>query len=307
MEREKRTYSGPLLEVDYYPILADGRRLPTRAPKTRRSTAEQAKYNALQATKKLTRLVNANFGPEDYILHVTYSPGAIPENEQVARRDMVNYLRRAKTRRVAEAKAARKMAEAMRQSADKLPKNRLIRMAAENKAREAERLAEPLRYIYVMEASEYQRGPNKGRPNIHFHLILSGGLARETMEELWAKGLRVNCARYQPDRFGPEAFAKYISKDPRGSKRFVYSRTLRQPVTKTRDGRVTARAVEQMATKREHDRTYWERRFPGYSFVRCYAALNPYNGRWYVSAVLYRTGGGAPPEWEADEWLTEGL
>ena len=45
MQRERITKSGRLLDIDFYPVLADGRRLPTRAPKTKRSTAEQASGN----------------------------------------------------------------------------------------------------------------------------------------------------------------------------------------------------------------------------------------------------------------------
>ena len=64
-EREKKTKSGPLLEVDFYPVFEDGRRLPTRPIKTKRSTKEQAEYNRRQAEKKIVRLVNANFGADD--------------------------------------------------------------------------------------------------------------------------------------------------------------------------------------------------------------------------------------------------
>ena len=63
--RNKKTIIGRMLEVDYYPIFDDGRRVPTRAPKTKLSTEAQAKYNRAKAKKKIVRLVNANFDNTD--------------------------------------------------------------------------------------------------------------------------------------------------------------------------------------------------------------------------------------------------
>ncbi len=61
MNREKRTYSGKLLDVDFYPVFSDGRRMPSRKPKTKPSTAEQEKYNRNKAVREFCRIVNANF------------------------------------------------------------------------------------------------------------------------------------------------------------------------------------------------------------------------------------------------------
>ena len=52
MNREKRTYSGKLLDVDFYPVFSDGRRMPSRKPKTKPSTAEQEKYNRNKAVRE---------------------------------------------------------------------------------------------------------------------------------------------------------------------------------------------------------------------------------------------------------------
>lgn len=61
MNREKRTYSGKLLDVDFYPVFSDGRRIPSKAPKTKRSTEEQEKYNHNKAVREFVRKANANF------------------------------------------------------------------------------------------------------------------------------------------------------------------------------------------------------------------------------------------------------
>ena len=111
MIRERRIKSGKLFEADFYPVFSDGRRVPSRAPKTKRSTEEQARYNKRQAEKKLVRLVNANFEEGDIIMHPTYDQQHAPGSEERARRDIVNYLRRVKTKRASELKRVSKLAE----------------------------------------------------------------------------------------------------------------------------------------------------------------------------------------------------
>ena len=102
MQREKHIKSGRLLEVDFYPVFADGRRMPTRAPKTKRSTAEQEKYNKKKAIKNFVRKVNANFFTGDVFMHPTYEPGNAPYTVTDAKRDIANLFRRVKTKRKSE-------------------------------------------------------------------------------------------------------------------------------------------------------------------------------------------------------------
>lgn len=109
MIREKHTKSGKLFEADFYPIWNDGRRLPSRAPKTQRSTAAQEKYNHTQAVKKAVRLVNANFDTGDVFMHITYKPENAPLTEKAAKRDFANYIRRVKTKRTSELKRITKL------------------------------------------------------------------------------------------------------------------------------------------------------------------------------------------------------
>lgn len=303
MQREKRTYSGPLLEADFYPVFEDGRRLPTRAPKTKPSTAEQRKYNCTQATKKFIRLANANFDETDYLMHPTYSPGSAPQAEAEARRDIVNYLRRVKTLRVSEAKRLRKDLTAAVDAASKMPESEYLSAGVKRLKAQIAKLEEPCKYIYVIEKQTYKTGIYAGRANWHFHLFLTGGLDSRTLEGMWKNGVRTNCNNYQPDKFGPEAAARYMSKDPQGAKRFSYSRNLTQPRQKTRDGKISRRSVERMAKQLVDDREYWENRYKGYRFIRCHARYNEYNGHWYVSAILYKTDGDATP-WKTDEWIT---
>lgn len=303
MIREKRTFSGPLLEADFYPIYSDGRKIPTRAPKTKPSAEEQRRYNRAIAIKKLIRLVNANFDASDYWLHPTYAPQYAPQDEKQARRDIANFFRRLRTRRASAAKQLQKEHDALVKAYAAAPNGSLV-FSIEKLRADIVKLSQPLKYIYVVECVTYKRGPLAGRKNYHFHVFVTGGLDRSAIEEMWPYGMRVNCCRFQPERFGPEAAAVYMSKDPQGSKRFVCSRGLVRPTQKCRDGRISHRGVERLAKLRENDAEYWEKRFRGYRFLRCYSRFNAYNGQWYVSAVMYRADG-SPPNWKVEDWITE--
>lgn len=299
MIREKHIKSGKLFEADFYPVWDDGRRMPLRAPKTKRSTEAQVKYNKLQAVKKLVRLINANFDENDIIMHPTYEQSKAPQCEEDARRDLINYLRRVKNRRVSELK---KVEEALAA----LPDIEVLSQQRNELETRRQKLSEPFKYIYCIEKVEYKTGRYAGRDNWHFHLFITGGITRNVLESMWTNGLRTNADQFQPDKYGPEAIAKYMAKDPQGAKRWVCSRNMDKPVeSKPKDGRISRRGVTTMAQLRVDDAAYWENRYKGYKFIRCYARFNDYNGHWYVSVVMYKADSGAPPRWNQDEWLTE--
>lgn len=293
MEREKHTKSGRLLEVDFFPVWADGRRMPTRAPKTKRSTEEQAKYNKKKAVKNFVRLVNANFETGDNIMHITYTADNAPQDEETARRDLRNFFRRVKTKRASELKRIADLLKANPNDKDLQSRKK--------------KLEEPFRYMGRIEEQIYKTGKLKGRSNWHFHIFLTGGVDRDTLEELWPLGLRVNADRYQPERFGPEAAALYFAKEGQGKRIFVFSKNLKRPEEpKPRDGRITKRGVERLAKERSEDREYWERKYKGYRFIRCFARYNNFNGHWYLSVIMYKAkNGDTLPPWEVEEWIDE--
>lgn len=299
MIREKRVKSGKLLEVDFYPVFSDGRRLPSRAPKTKISTAAQSEYNRKQAVKKLVRLINANFDENDIIMHPTYSQECAPQSEEQARRDIVNYLRRVKTKREKELKRIKKMLGA-------LPEGKVFEDERKALVLKIKKLSEDFKYVYCIEKVTYKTGKKKGLDNWHFHLFLTGGLEREVLEKMWPLGMRCNADRFQPERYGPEAIAKYMSKDPQGNKRFSCSKNLKKPqVLKPKDNSYTARGVMRLAKERVDDKSFWEKKYKGYRFLKCYSRYNEYNGYWYVSIVMYQNTSGPPPVWDIENWLDE--
>lgn len=136
------------------------------------------------------------------------------------------------------------------------------------------------KYVYVMEYSE------SGRP--HLHMVISGGVGREVLEEAWGLG-RCNSDRLQFNEVGVVDLARYISKDRRcGKHRYVCSRNLKKPVEKTdvhQWSRKQIKEVEDSANphKRFADtyNGYWLAEFP-------HVEKNGVNGGMYMSFVMYK-------------------
>lgn len=116
-----------------------------------------------------------------------------------------------------------------------------------------------LKYIAVI---EYKEGKQAIR--IHHHMILSGDIDRDTLEKLWKKG-RCNTHRLQADEFGYEGLARYIIKDPKGAKRWIPSRNLKQPKISINDFKYSKRKVENIS-KSQGDRELFESLYKGYIF-----------------------------------------
>lgn len=302
MERERRTVSGPLLEIDFFPVFENGRRMFRHAPKESMSSEAQKRYNQIQAQKKLVRLVNANFNHTDYFAHYTYRPEDAPQSEEEARADMRNHLRRVKRKRTAEYERVCREIEDTKELLRSNPDNKFLQDTLNRLSDEVKKLKEPFKYIYVIECVRYRSGINKDRMNWHFHLFMTGGLKDKLIESLWVNGGRMNCNNFQPDKFGPEAAAKYMAKDPQGSRRFSCSKNLDKPMVVAKDGKLTRQGVERIAKQRINDKEYWEKKYKGYRFLQCYARFNDYNEHWYISVVMYKSDEKAPP-WSATEWI----
>ncbi len=308
MHCEKLTYSGKLLDIDFYPVFGDGRRVPCRPKSGGKSTEAQKKYNHAMRVKKVIRFVNANFDVTDYYMHPTYSPDKAPATKEEAERDITNWLRRVKRRRQSRIRELKlDLAEAETTAAASQNNKALLRMRDKLRQQIA-KLESPFKFYYATERIEYKKGPMKGKPNWHFHMFITGGLDNSEMEDMWDYGMYADCKNFRPDLFGPERAAAYIAKETGGGRTIHHSRNLTTPDTRRRKSRIGSSGMERMASRRVDDAAYWEKRYPGYRFVRCYPRYNEYNGYWYISVVMYKTAG-IPPRWglPPDIWVTEGL
>ncbi len=144
-----------------------------------------------------------------------------------------------------------------------------------------------LRYIWTIEQSE------KG--NIHFHVLLSGGVPREEIEDAWGLGL-FSLSRLKLDKDGADRLVNYICK----SKRVLYrrwsgSKNLKKPTERKNDSFITfgrAKKLYKAACAGDIDgfkQLYqWDKRLPEYDIAAIEPLHNEFNGDYYLFLRLYK-------------------
>lgn len=246
--REKKIYSGQMLEVEIYPISHHQRKQP-RAKKEKISAPKQKNLNDKNAKKHLIRLINTNFTDDDLAVHLTYTNKKLPKSEEAARKDITNFLRRVNYYR---------------------KKNKMS----------------ALKYIAVI---EYKEATSDQKPvRIHHHIIINA-MDRDAVEKLWING-RANADRLKADDYGYEGLARYISKDPKGSKRWSSSKNLKQPIIRVNDHKYTHRKAERLASSPD-DSAQIEKLYPGYILNECKVSFNEINASNYISIKMRRIPG----------------
>jgi len=291
--REKKIFCGPdFLEVDIFPYT----QAQVQAAKGKRSKKEkvsqpkQMNLNDKNARRYFVQLGNTNFGEGDYHGTFTYAPENLPQSPEEADRIFRNFLDRV---RYATKKAG-------------LP---------------------PVKYMLV---TAYKTTKDSEKPTrIHHHIIMSGGLSRDEIEDLWRKRKKkgqkkgdaigyANVDRLQPQGNGIAALCTYLTKQTGGKKRWTSSQGLDKPdpitqdpgqpakqsrysasanlvspYSRTNDHGYSRKEVERII-KEHPDYAYWERKYPGYTLIRddygFKAEYNEETGRWAVYAKLRRMG-----------------
>lgn len=238
--REKKYKCGKYLEVELYHISKKEQK-KSRKRKKKESRKEQKNLNAKNARKKLRRLLNANFDNKDLIVHLTYNNFNLPKDEKRAIRDRENYIRRLKNYR----------------KRNNLPE---------------------LKYIAVLEYKEANQNDKRTRTRIHHHIVISG-MDRDKVEELWGKG-RANADRLQPNELGFEELANYISKDPKGKKRYSPSRNLIIPEAEINDYKYSYKKTWNLS--RNGTREDFEKLYPGYVYTTHEVQVNEINAGTYI-------------------------
>lgn len=247
--REKRILAGEFLEVEIYPITPQ-ERSKSRKRKIKESRKEQKNLNDKNAKKKLRRLINHNFTPNDLVVHLTYTEKTIPKTEEDAKKDVQNFLRRVKRKR------------------QKLG-------------------LQEMKYIAVLEfvQPDPENKDKRKKVRMHHHIIMSG-MDRDEVEKLWEKG-RCNADRLQPDEKGFESLANYISKDPKGSKRYSRSKNLEEPEIQINDWRWTRRKVEKL--RQFQDYSEIEKIYKGFTATEMKIQVNEINAGTYIEIKMRGT------------------
>ena len=255
--REKKIYCGDkYLEVDIYPRTEDKRtRKGTRSKKRVLSAPKQKRLNDKNATRYFIQTLNSNFDEGDLHITTTYSKDELPDTLEDAEREARNYIRRID----------------YRMNKEGLPK---------------------LKYILVTEGTTEKDTDKPIR--IHHHIIINKGLDRDVVESLWCRRRKkgekegkkigfVNADRLQPNEFGLEAVGRYLSKDPRGKKRWTGSHNLIKPWSRDNNVKYSKRQIETVI--RNDDKQFWQSQYPDYWLTEVKPVYNDFTG-WSVYLKL---------------------
>ena len=146
---------------------------------------------------------------------------------------------------------------------------------------------EPLKYAGMIEGND-----DGNRERIHIHLLMNGGVAREELEKIWARGY-ANADRLRPDENGLEAIARYIVKQQKNRKKWFASRNLKQPKSRTSDTKMSNSKVKRIAHDfRNEAKEIMEKAYPGYSFTKCSVFYSDIVDGVYIRCVMRQRGGG---------------
>lgn len=257
--REKKIYCGDnFLEVDIIPKLGLRKIKPgTRSKKIKVTAPKQKKLNSKNAKRYFIQLMNSNFGKKDLHITVTYKNKYLPKTIKDANREAGNYIRRISYRRKKEG-------------------------------------LEPLKYILVTEHNSRKKDGKIIR--IHHHIIVNAGLHRDTLEDLWRRprkkgekeGERIgfaNSDRLQPNEFGLEALARYLSKNPKGKKRWSSSQNLIKPEMRDNYFKYSKRKVEKIVRDEADNKAFWGKQYPGWFLTQYVSKWNDITG-WSIYLKL---------------------
>jgi hypothetical protein len=252
--RRITTVSGPRIDAEVIPVFGRSQSGDLRKAKSQITREAQQRANDERSRRHLIQLVEANFTEKDVAVTLSYA-GTAPDPERVDK-DIRNFIGRVRRKR--------------KQLG--LPK---------------------LKYIYAIGGDEMPAAGYSGkRP--HVHMIMNGGIDRDTLEQIWAKG-RANADRLQPRDEGLGGIAVYFTRQKQdrpekpGVRKWRGSRNLKQPVPRGRDARMTNSRVRRIAYNfRNEAKAVMEKLYPGYVLQDCQVRYSDVVDGVYIRCVLRR-------------------
>ena len=138
-----------------------------------------------------------------------------------------------------------------------------------------------LKYIYVTEHSEGTKGIR-----CHHHMIMNSILTMEEVEKAWKLGRRNNIRKLDTDELWLTGLATYLSKDPKGKKRWCSSKNLKEPHITRNHSKFSKKKINNMVRFRDLVKEEMEKTNPGYVFIDHDIYLNEHNGKPYIYARM---------------------
>ncbi len=251
--RTKTIRAGDSLEVECFPIVRITERVE-RERMRRKSSPAQEQMNHRNTVKRVRRLLEANFGAGDFAVHPTWDYGIVDRGAANIQ-DTIEAMERAGMP-MSEADAKRQL------------RNYIRRIRRRVKALGGD--PREVKYLYSLESSREPRDedPNPLPAKYHFHMALHAqGMTREELEGLWESGY-CNADRLDLRDNGLAAFAAYITKQRRCTRRWGRSTNLTEPEVTTSDRKVSRRRAALVARDvMQWGRQILEQVYPGYRCV----------------------------------------
>lgn len=143
---------------------------------------------------------------------------------------------------------------------------------------------ENIKYIYVTEWEDGEKGVR-----CHHHAILSGDVDRDEIEQLWYHGDRTETKRLAPDPDTHIAgLVHYITKDPKGKKRWKTSKGLKKPTITRSYSKFGKTKVRKMACDYTLLESELKKKYKNARFVDAKVYQNEINGGFYIYARMVR-------------------
>lgn len=138
-----------------------------------------------------------------------------------------------------------------------------------------------MKYIYVLE----EEGGDGEKRRIHVHLMMTGGISREALEEKWGRGY-ANCDRLQPEEGnGLMELARYFTKLEQEKHRRAWSasKNLRKPRTTVSRTRMSNARVRRLCQEIPGNAVeIMGKLYPAYKL----GAVEPYVSDWIPGVYL---------------------
>lgn len=132
------------------------------------------------------------------------------------------------------------------------------------------------KYIYV---TEYD--PQK-KIRVHHHLIIEGGIDRKVMKDLWTNGTRIKVEELEPDEYELSGLANYLSKDPKGKKRWKSSKGLKKPKERKSYTSFSKKKIRNMVADDTNVSIYMNSNYKSKAYLDHEIRYNKVNHMYYI-------------------------
>ena len=196
----------------------------------------------------------ANSNKDDYFLTLNYFKELRPKDHKEARKHMRNFIQTLNR---------------------KYEKEQLKNGVTKSKLKK-------IKYMFVTEYSEDKK------IECHHHLVMNAVLPITVVKKAWKFGSRGKMDYLDPDDMHFTGLGNYLSKDPKGKKRWCCSKNLKDPDITRNLSKFSKKKVKEMKDNQNLIKFEMEKANPGYIFVKSEVYINTYNGMPYIYATMRR-------------------